>query len=352
MTLDINNDTTTVPVSLPAQFVFYIFALLDIPSVLCSLLLFYCFARLPELRQQNHSNQIIIYLLVGTFLVTSGDIPLILSYLQNHYFIVSMKYPDSFCIFWTMYDYGMYSVNLWLMALLCLERYLLIFYKQAVMKNRKRRFLLYYVPVTLIILFVFFWYLYLVALYPCAQTQFDYTQTVCGFPCYKTVGSVMVQNTDWALADLLPVFLTICFIFMLISHVLYQKQKINKHLVQRDTWKRTRKMFLQLLPITFIFLLFNMPLIIVGLLAISNPWYDTTPYFYANYLTYCLSLFMPFAVLSKQTAIKKRLFTLLRLRQFNRTAPTAITALPMRLANTQATQKVAATTVKIDGVER
>jgi hypothetical protein len=111
-------------------------------------------------------------------------------------------------------------------------------------------------------------------------------------------------------------------------------------------------MFLQLLPITFIFLLFNMPLIIVGLLAISNPWYDTTPYFYANYLTYCLSLFMPFAVLSKQTAIKKRLFTLLRLRQFNRTAPTAITALPMRLANTQATQKVAATTVKIDGVER
>jgi hypothetical protein len=238
----------------------------------------------------------------------------------------------------------MYSVTLWLMALLCLERYLLIFYKQVVMKNRKRRFFLYYVPVTLIILFVFFWYLYLVALYPCAQTQFDFTQSVCGFPCYKAVGSVMVQNTDWALADLLPVFLTICFVFILIYHVLYQKQKISKHLMQQDTWKRTRKMFLQLLPITFVFLLFNMPLIIVGLLAISNPWYDTTPYFYGNYLTYCMPLTIPFAVLFKQETIRKRLFTLLRLRQFNRTAPIAIAALPMRLM----TQKIGAT-IKTDG---
>jgi hypothetical protein len=139
-------DITTAAVSLQAQFVFYIFLLLDIPSVFCSLLLFYCFARLPELRQQHQSNQIIIYLLVGTFLVAAVDVPLILSYLQNHYYIQFMKYPNSFCIFWIMYDYGMYSINLWLMALACLERYLLIFFKQIVMKNRKRHFFLYYVP--------------------------------------------------------------------------------------------------------------------------------------------------------------------------------------------------------------
>jgi hypothetical protein len=281
-----STDANTVAVPVPSQVVFYIFLLLDIPSVLCSLVLFYYFIRLSELRDQGHANQIIIYLLIGSFLVTAVDIPLILPYLQNYYYIISMKYPYSFCIFWVMLDYVMYSLNLWIMALACLERYLLIFFRQLVMRNRKRRIFLYYVPVTVMILFVVFWYLYLVALYPCAKTQFDFTQTVCGFPCYKTVGSVIVQNTDWTLADLLPVFLAILFIFILISHVLYQKHKISRRLMRQETWMRTRKMFLQLLPIVFIFLVFNMPLITVGLLAISNPWYNTTPYFYVWSLSY------------------------------------------------------------------
>jgi hypothetical protein len=173
---------------------------------------------------------------------------------------------------------------------------------------------------------------------------------VCGFPCYKIVGSVMVQNTDWALADLLPVFLAILFIFTLISHVLYQRHKISRHVVQQDTWKRTRKMFLQLLPIALIFLIFNMPLIIVGLLAISNPWYDTIPYFYVNSLSYCLALCMPFAILSKQTIIKRRISTLLRLRRFNQTRPATMNTMPMRLMNTQLTQRVATANVIIGTV--
>jgi hypothetical protein len=74
-----------------------------------------------------------------------------------------------------------------------------------------------------------------------------------------------------------------------------------------------------------------MPLIIVGLLAISNPWYNTIPYFYVNTLAYCLVLCMPFAILSKQTIIQ---------RQFNRTAPTTMNTVPIRLMNTQATQHV------------
>jgi len=188
-----------------------------------------------------------------------------------------------------------------------------------------------------------------VALYPCAKTQFDFTQMVCGFPCYKNVGSVMILNTDWALADLLPVFLTILFILILISHVLYQRHKISRRLVRQDTWKRTRKMFFQLVPIAFIFLVFNMPLIIVGLLAISNPWYNTTPYFYVNSLSYGLSLCMPFAVLSKQTAIQRRLSTLLRLRRFNQIVPIITIGLPMRLLNTQTAQQTATATAMIDG---
>lgn len=128
------------------------------------------------------------------------------------------------------------------------------------------------------------------------------------------------------------------------AHVLYQKHKITRHLMRRDTWKRTRKMFLQLLPIILIFLVFNIPLISVGLLAISDPWYNTIPYFYANSLSFCLALFMPFAILSRQTIIKRRLFIFLRFRPLNRTGVMTITAPPIQLFNTQVSQKIAAPT--------
>ncbi|CAF4272979.1 unnamed protein product, partial [Adineta steineri] len=177
-----------------------------------------------------------------------------------------------------------------------------------------------------------------------------FTQILCGFPCYKTVGSVTIQNTDWAIADLLPLFLSILFIFILFSHVFYQRHRVSKHLTQQNIWNRTRKMFLQLLPITIIFLIFNMPLIIVGLLAISNPWYNTTPYFYVNSLSYCLSLCMPFAVLSRQSVIQKRLATLLRLRRLNRTRPTNISVMPLRLGNTLTVRRSMIATGMLDGL--
>lgn len=77
----------------------------------------------------------------------------------------------------------MYSINLWLVALACLERHLSIFVQTVISLNAKRRFLLYHASVIVIIAFVLGWYLYLLALYPCEQTEFDFTQVLCGFPC-------------------------------------------------------------------------------------------------------------------------------------------------------------------------
>ena len=303
-TIDTNADAN----SMSTQAFFYLFLFLDIPAVIISLLLFYYFTRLPVLRQHHYSHQMIIYLTTVAFLTNVIDIPMILPYLKNHHYIVWIRHPNAFCTFWIVYDYVMCTLNLWMMALLSFERYLLIFFKQAVMKTKYRRFFVYYILVTMIVLFMLCWNLYVIVLYPCIEYQFDYTQILCGLPCYMVKGSEMLRNLDWILAGLLPVFLTIFFTLILILHVFYQKYKIGRHLVQRDAWRRTRKMFLQLLPITVTFVLFAMPVIIVGLMGISNPWYSTTPYSYASTVFYCLPLFIPFAVLSKQKVIRKRLF--------------------------------------------
>lgn len=92
--------------ALPTQVVFYVFLLLDFPSIACSLLLFIYLMSARDPRHQHHSNPTISYLLVGSFLVTTVDLPLILPYLQRHYFVASMKNPNSFCVFRIMHDYG------------------------------------------------------------------------------------------------------------------------------------------------------------------------------------------------------------------------------------------------------
>lgn len=338
---DFNSTTDDSPEVdiLAKQLFFYLFSLLDIPSVICILLLLYYFVHLPELRQQHYSHQMVIYLLISAFLTNIIDVPLVMSYLHKHYFIISMSHPDSFCVFWVIYQYAICSVNLWLMALLSFERYLAIFFKAVVMGNKIRRFFVYYVSAAGIVLFIFFWYIYLVALYPCVQTQFDYTQIACDLSCYQIDGSALLLNLDWVIAILLPIFLTLFFTLILILHVLYQRYKISHHLNQQNTWKRTRKMFLQLLPITFVFLLANMPLVIVGLLSVSDPWYNTTPYFYVNCISYCLPLIIPFAVLSKQKVIRYRLLALVTRQRANRIIPFTMRNTPRHLMNTQTMQK-------------
>ena len=335
-------DTSTGHNPLALHIIFYIFLLLDIPSVLCSFLLFYYFLRPPGRRQPAYSNQMIIYLLISAFLITTIDIPFILPYLQQYYYIASMKYPYTFCVFWLMYDYITWAINLWLMALFSIERYLLIFFKQLVMKTKTRRFFLYYVPVSLIVVFIFCWYLYLVALYPCTQSQFDYTQVFCDYSCYESDASAILQDVDWIISALLPVFLTLLFTLILILHVLYQRHKISRHLMQRETWTRTRKMFLQLLPITGIFLVSIMPLTIIGLLGVSDPWYSTTPYFYALFPSYCLSLCIPFIILFKQKVVLRRLLTLFQSTRGNRIALPGTKIVPIRLGNNQSIGNVTA----------
>lgn len=330
-TIDTNADAN----SISTEAFFYLFLFLGIPAVILTLLLFYYFFCLPELREHHYEHQMIIYLTTVAFLTNAIDIPMLLPYLKNHHYILRMAHPNVFCAFWISYDYAVCSSNVWMMALFSFERYLLIFFKQTAMKSKQRRLFLYYILVAGVFLSIFCWYISLVVLYPCSQYQFDYTQILCGLPCYIHEGSAVLRNLDWILAGILPVFLTVLFTLALILHVLYQKQKIGRHLMHRDTLKRTRKMFLQLLPIMATLLLFGTPVIIVGLIGIANPWYGTIPYSYASILFYFLPLFIPFAIFSKQKLIRRRLLTCLTGRLWNRTVPATMMPMTMRTMNVQ-----------------
>jgi hypothetical protein len=305
---------------------FFVFLLLDISSILCSLILFYYFFfRLPQLRKKL-ANHILICLLISCFLVTTIDVPLKISYFYDTEYVSLLNNRYYFCVFWILYDYTLYAMNLWLLAFASLERYFLIFYRGIILKTKIRRLFSHYLPILVLILFCFIWYLCLVVFYPCEQTQFDYTQTDCGGSCYLYVGSSSLLNADAVISALLPMFLDMLTNIILIFHVIYQKEKMRKNrtnVVLRQTWKRTRKMFLQLVPIMLIFLLFETPYAFNNLLGATTQWSNTMVTFYTGYQAYCLEIFMPFVVLSRQQEIRKHLLIKLRITSNRTVAPEA-----------------------------
>ncbi|UJR12127.1 hypothetical protein I4U23_016304 [Adineta vaga] len=317
----LNNTETEYETVISRKIGFYIFLLIDIPSILCSLLLFYYFIHLREQLHQNRFNQIIIYLLFSSFLTNTIDVPLIIIHFYNYQYVESLNNPNTYCIFWQLCDYIFYSLNLWLMALACFERYLMIFSQRIITTNQWLLVLLYYVSVFSITIFCFLWYIYLVFLYPCEQNSFVYTENICSASCYETVDDAMIQNIDWVLANLIPAFLVIFFLCIIVLHVIYHKYKISRHAIRRGIWKRTRKLFLQLFPIAFIFLTFNIPVITVGMLGVNYPWFNEIPYYYTNLLYYFLPMFMSFAILSKHKKIRNQFIILFKLRRRNRIIP-------------------------------
>ena len=259
------------------------------------------------------SNQIIICVLICSFLVTTVDIPLTLPFLYDYFYITTLRNPYTFCLFWLVYEYTLYSMILWLVAFASLERYLLIFHQQIVLKTKRRKFFVHYLPILFVILFCCVWDIYLILLYPCQQTQLDYSQLVCGGSCYQFSENSFLLMIDWTLSSLLPIFLVMLFNLILILHVLHQKRKMTKNLGSmqlRKTWRRTRKMFAQLLPIALIFLLFQLPYVVVNVVGSTQESFISSASFYTNYLPYCLEIFMPFAVLMNQKKIKDHLLRL------------------------------------------
>lgn len=183
--------------ALVLQIFFYTFAVLDSLAILCSLLLFYCFACLPELHREHYAHLTAIYLLISAFLISTIDVPMLLMYFQNYHQIASLKDPNSFCIFWRILDYIFFTINLWLIALFSLERYIMIFFKQVVMRSKKRRFCAYYALVIFMVVFISVWYIYFIRFYPCVEPQsFDFTQVFCGSPCYLVEASEIFVNFD------------------------------------------------------------------------------------------------------------------------------------------------------------
>lgn len=214
----------------------------------------------------------------------SIELPVTFSYLYRGRLVPSTYH---FCLYWIFVDYLLFSYNLWITAVASIQRYILIYHKNFMNARAK-----HYTPIILVLIFFLIWYVVLIFFYQCEQ-QFDYTQTWCAGPCYLYQG--IIGTIDWIISSLGPVILTAVFNIFLVGRVLHQKFKLQGH----RAWRTTRKLTIQLLPITILSLTVYVPIVVF---ALTRIWFD--PYFlleftiyYFAYAGYLVPLITPFVLL-------------------------------------------------------
>ena len=135
------------------------------------------------------------------------------------------------------------------------------------------------------------------------ENMYAYTSDWCHYPCFY-------QNDPLALYDtvansIIPTPIITIFSIGLVIRVIKQKQTLHRHF----EWRKYRKMIIQLLSITGMFLLFNLPMTCLVLAHACGLPSDSTGQFefYAYYLYHFVSHLMPFVCLSSLPEIRKRI---------------------------------------------
>lgn len=272
--------------SLQRSIKFSVFLILEPPSLICNVLLVYYLSTDKQLRQTLHYHIIFLLLLVGlcTNLI---EVPRVLHFLRLGFVTPATKLS---CLVWQWFDYLLFAESNWLMMWASFERHILVFHNQ-MFNTRKRRLLNHYFPMIFILIYLNLFYTIVIFFYPCS-TNFNYNVVLCGQPCFTS--SKGLSLFDLCFHSWLPVFLITFFSVGLIFRVFYSR-KIRCQ--RRNQFRRYRRMIIQLLAISMLYLGFMGPYStleiidnVVGLSSTAN--FVKQNYFF--YMYWLITLLIPF----------------------------------------------------------
>jgi hypothetical protein len=191
------------------------------------------------------------------------------------------------------------------MATISIQRHMLIF-NSHMLRVRKKRFLLYHLPLLLCVIYPTFLYLSLVVIYPCNGTLWDFTSNLCGLANCYLVYNPILATFDWALDNGLPVIVIILASVVLVVRIVQQKHRHQ----QAITWQKQRRMTLQLLSISCLYIIAWLPNTIIAVIqAISVSSFAAQ--IQSNYifdLLYLVCLLIPWVSIGMISGFKKWIF--------------------------------------------
>ena len=247
-----NDDASNISdVSIPRPIRFWLLLLSDIPAIACTLFLLYHLLFKRTLRQALH-NHVVIILLINAIPCYLIDVLSYIIFLQLGYVWI---FTPAFCALWSFVDIGLFDMIAMLMAFAAIERHILVFHRRW-MITRRKRILFHYLPLCLIVIYYFVFYISVIFFPPC-ENLFDSSQPWCGYPCYYDDTIIFMYDT--VVNCIIPVLLIIILSIGLIVRFIRQKRRVR----QRMRWRKHRKMVIQLLSISSLYLIFYLPLLIL-----------------------------------------------------------------------------------------
>ena len=255
------------------------------PSLLCSIYIILCFIYKRNLRRRT--NHVMILIIVIDFLELMLDlVPITL-----HYFATGRIYDMSICRYWVTGNYTLQGISSWLMAWASIDRYLLIFFS-----STRNTFFRHDIPLVSVCAFVVSWYATLTFTHPCSENWYDGTQFLCGGPCFAT--DIRILTADWITIVLLPTLLIVLFNSALLARVWVRRYRRRVTFNNRSfTWRKNRKLLVQLLSIIFVYFVTQLPLAVFSIIRVFGPadFLIDVSLIWLFYTPYLIYIIVPFA---------------------------------------------------------
>ena len=277
------NSTTVEKIpsgGIPVQFILLL--IVEIPALFCTIvILIYLSYFWQTLIKRALRNHVLIILVILSFLYMTMDLPFSI----NSYRLGSDQPRNhSFCLWWYFLDYTLIIASIFLTATASIQRHILIFHAQW-LHSKRVKCLVHFLPILLCLIYPMMFYLSTIVFYPCDRSE-DNESLYCSQPCYTD--SFVLFNFDWIVNTALPLVTIILANTTLIVRVIRSMRKIRQRR-QSLTWKRQRKLTLQLLSLSYIYVFGWAPSTLVSIIrsfAQPNLLEDIPQLEYLNFLTY------------------------------------------------------------------
>jgi hypothetical protein len=306
-----NPSYSSSEISLPRSIRFWLLLLSEIPSLACSLFIL-VHLLVDSVLRHSLSNHSIIALNIVALVFKAIDVPLYLNFIRMGNVVPS---TPAHCLIWWFVDLGFYYTCSLIVAWASIERHILVFHHECSLTQRGRLFV-HHLPLITLILYAISYYTWVIFFPPC-DNIYDYTLPVCAaFPCYLDDPVLRVWEIGFHGCGL--TFIIIIFSIGLIIRV------VNKRISFRPTmqWRKHRKMTLQLVSITSVFIIFNLPINLMYIARMLGLPADVGVDLQLNFffITYWLLFLLPFVCLNSLPSLQekvRRMFGLSRRRQTN-----------------------------------
>jgi hypothetical protein len=161
-----------------------------------------------------------------------------------------------------------------------------------------------------------------VIFYPCDDTQWNFTLSTCGDSICYLSSNLSLALYDWIVDTGLAVIIIILANIVLVIRVIRQKSRRQRVI----TWSKQRRMTLQLLSISSLYLVTWLPSIVIGSMQQfnSSSYLDEIDEYYTGDIPYLICLLLPWISIGMLPDFKK--WILKNFRRLKRPANTIGTA--------------------------